>query len=104
VPELAHNYIKRRILVRESFSVTFTPIDLDMGELSVLTRPFQQLRREVQTADSRAGPRRGNRHDAGPAGNVEHALAGDDFGVLDQPGGRGVVKISTGTKWAQPCL
>jgi len=92
VTVLAEHYIKRYIVERELLGVTFAPVDLDIGELRIFTRAFEQLRSEIKRADPCAGACSRDRHDASPTGDIEHPLMRNDFGVSDQSSCRGCCK------------
>src|SRR5207237_7767734 len=86
VAELAEDDIECGVVEGQLFHITLAEFDLDIGELCVFSGPLEQLRSEIQPADSRS--RAGGRHchDACATRHVQHVLAGDYTGILHQAG------------------
>jgi hypothetical protein len=90
---LAEHDVERGVGQRQLHRAAFPPLGGHAFGLRGRARGREHGRAQVEPDDTRAaseGPGRGPRHDAGPAGHVQHALPRAQRGGLDEvarPGG-----------------
>ena len=76
VAVLTEHDIERGIGVGQGLGISFGEVDVEGADGGIVARPLQQHRRQIKAGYFGAAARRGDRDDAGAAGDVQQSLPG----------------------------